>query len=338
MRQVSDRMTMPLTFATFYTCGIKQFTNFTQRDCVNILLQNYDFNSIDVFRLSSSVCSNYANGKSSLRYMQYELSNLTVEQAMDRLNKIGIRDFSAVSNALIILVKHSFLSDKEKGKLIKCYELENELTFIATVFLRCMKEDNLHPLSSLEIETLMGYINDSDLTDVIRNDSPIIVKENDEHIDSRFNMEETRMSNNKIFIVHGRNEGVRDKVELLLRRAGLDPIILAEQASRGMTIIEKIESNSDVAFSVVLYTGCDEGKLKEESVLHPRARQNVVFEHGYMVAKLGRDKVVALTESGVEQPGDLAGIIYVSLSENDWERRMLKELEAGGLQINWSKI
>ena len=42
------------------------------------------------------------------------------------------------------------------------------------------------------------------------------------------------MSNNKIFIVHGRNEGVRDKVELLLRRAGLDPIILAEQASRGM--------------------------------------------------------------------------------------------------------
>lgn len=149
--------------------------------------------------------------------------------------------------------------------------------------------------------------------------------------------EEVEVSNNKIFIVHGRNEGVRDKVELLLRRAGLEPIILAEQASRGMTIIEKIESNSDVAFSVVLYTGCDEGKLKEESDLHPRARQNVVFEHGYMVAKLGRDKVVALTESGVEKPGDLAGVIYVSLSDKDWERQMFKELESGGLQINWSK-
>lgn len=105
-----------------------------------------------------------------------------------------------------------------------------------------------------------------------------------------------------------------------------------------MTIMEKIESNSDVAFSVVLYTGCDEGKLREESDLHPRARQNVVFEHGYMVAKLGRDKVVALTESGVEQPGDLAGVVYISLSEKDWKIRMLKELEAGGLQIDWSKI
>lgn len=150
--------------------------------------------------------------------------------------------------------------------------------------------------------------------------------------------EKIEKSNNKIFIVHGRNEGVRDTVELLLRRIGLEPIILAEQANRGMTIIEKIESNSDVAFSVVVYTGCDEGKLKEESDLHPRARQNVVFEHGYMVAKLGRDKVVALTESGVEQPGDLAGVVYISLSEKDWKIRMLKELEAGGLQIDWSKI
>ena len=93
-----------------------------------------------------------------------------------------------------------------------------------------------------------------------------------------------------------------------------------------------------MAFSVVLYTGCDEGKFKEESDLRPRARQNVVFEHGYMVGKLGRDKVVALTEAGVEQPGDLAGVVYISLSEKDWERRMFKELKAGGLQIDWSKI
>ena len=150
--------------------------------------------------------------------------------------------------------------------------------------------------------------------------------------------EKIEMSNSKIFIVHGRNDGIRDKVELLLRRAGLEPIILVEQANRGMTIIEKIESNSDVAFSVVLYTACDEGKLKEESTLRPRARQNVVFEHGYMVGKLGRDKVVALTEEGVEQPGDLSGVVYISLSEKDWERRMFKELAAGGLQIDWSKI
>ncbi len=67
-----------------------------------------------------------------------------------------------------------------------------------------------------------------------------------------------------------------------------------------MTIIEKIEKHSDVTFAVVLYTGCDKGKFKEDSRYHLIARQNVVFEHGYMVAKLGRNKVVALVEPNVE--------------------------------------
>lgn len=330
---------MPFTFATFYICGVKRFTCLNQRNCVNLLLRNTYSDSPYGDVLSDAECSNYAKGKRGLSTdLQNELLKLSVEDIIDRLNKISILDFTSVSNVLMVLVKNSSLSDKEKRKFTKCYVLEDELTFIATVFLRCIKEDNFHPLTHLEIQTLMGYINDSDLINIKRNNAPITVKVNKEETDMHFNMKETKMPNNKIFIVHGRNEGVRDKVELLLRRAGLDPIILAEQASRGMTIIEKIESNSDVAFSVVLYTGCDVGKFKEESDLHLRARQNVVFEHGYMVAKLGRDKVVALTESGVEQPGDLAGVIYVSLSEKDWERRMLKELEAGGLQINWSKI
>lgn len=149
---------------------------------------------------------------------------------------------------------------------------------------------------------------------------------------------EACMLNDKIFIVHGRNEELRDKIELLVRRAGLVPIVLAEQDNCGMTIIEKIEKYSDVAFAIVLYTGCDKGKFKEDSQLHLRARQNVVFEHGYMVAKLGRNKVVALIEPKVEQPGDLSGIVYISMEENNWKNRMFKELEAGGLYIDWTKI
>lgn len=53
---------MPLTFATFYTCGIKQSTNLTQRNCINILLKGYiGTNSSDI--LFDSVCSNYVKGK-----------------------------------------------------------------------------------------------------------------------------------------------------------------------------------------------------------------------------------------------------------------------------------
>ncbi|MBX4268893.1 nucleotide-binding protein [Clostridium estertheticum] len=146
------------------------------------------------------------------------------------------------------------------------------------------------------------------------------------------------INNKKVFIVHGRNTSVRNDVELFISRIGLEPIILCEQANRGMTIIEKIEANCDVSFSIVLYTGCDEGRLKGELDLNDRARQNVVFEHGYMVAHLGRANVVALTEEDIEIPGDMSGIIYISLQDPEWKQKVMKEMRAANLNFDWYKV
>ena len=62
-----------------------------------------------------------------------------------------------------------------------------------------------------------------------------------------------------------------------------------------------------------------------------------MFEHGYMVAKLGRNRVIALVDKGVEIPGDLSGVVYISLENSDWEIQVMRELENGGLKIAWSK-
>ncbi|WP_230328920.1 MULTISPECIES: TIR domain-containing protein [Serratia] len=46
---------------------------------------------------------------------------------------------------------------------------------------------------------------------------------------------------------------------------------------------------------LVLYTACDLGRsIDEPNPPHNRAWQNVVFEHGYLMAKLGRENVFAL--------------------------------------------
>lgn len=138
----------------------------------------------------------------------------------------------------------------------------------------------------------------------------------------------------RVFVVHGHDEVLREKIENFCRKIGLEPIVLAENASCGMTIIEKIEHYSDVAFAIVIYAACDEGRLKGEKDFKSRARQNVVFEHGYMVAKLGREKVISLVDSDVEIPGDLSGVVYISLDSN-WQKRVMKELHAAGLDIEW---
>ena len=120
---------------------------------------------------------------------------------------------------------------------------------------------------------------------------------------------------------------------------GLQPIILHEQASQGQTIIEKIECYSDVGFVVVLYTPCDKGALTTEDKNSPRARQNVVFEHGYLMGKLGRHKVAVLCKGDVEIPNDISGMLYTKMDESGaWKLPLAKEMREAGYDIDMNRV
>ena len=141
----------------------------------------------------------------------------------------------------------------------------------------------------------------------------------------------------KVFIVHGRDNEAKQEVSRFIEKVGLEAIILHEQASSGMTIIEKIEHYSnDADFALVLYTACDHGRGVHESNRQPRnrARQNVVFEHGYLMAKLGRENVCSLVKGDIETPNDISGVVYVSLdTAGAWKIEVAKELKACGYEI-----
>lgn len=143
----------------------------------------------------------------------------------------------------------------------------------------------------------------------------------------------------KVFIVHGRDNEAKQEVARFVSDLGLEPIILHEQASSGMTIIEKIERyTNDADFALVLYTACDHGRGVHESKIPPknRARQNVVFEHGYLMAKLGRENVCALVKGEIETPNDISGVVYVGLDQfGGWKTEVAKELKACGYAIKW---
>lgn len=144
----------------------------------------------------------------------------------------------------------------------------------------------------------------------------------------------------KIFVVHGHDDIAKEKMARLIASLGFDPIILHEQASSGKTIIEKIEAHTDVGFAVVLYTPCDKGGKEADPIdLKPRARQNVVFEHGYLIGKLGRDKVCALVRGGVELPNDIAGVVYVDIDKaGAWKYALADELASAGYPADKNKI
>jgi predicted nucleotide-binding protein len=154
----------------------------------------------------------------------------------------------------------------------------------------------------------------------------------------------------KVSIVHGTDHTSLEELKTLLIDAGLIPIILHEQPSRGMTLIEKLEKYSDVGFAFIILTPDDLGLSKTELAkifspamekqkptvdeikeflvsadrkdlvyllieefdrLKDRARQNVVLEFGYFIGKLGRDRVCCLYKGSIELPSDMHGICWV---------------------------
>lgn len=151
--------------------------------------------------------------------------------------------------------------------------------------------------------------------------------------------------NNKVFVVYGHDTDARTRLEAMLRRWGLEPLILDQLPSEGQTIIEKLESyTTDVHFAVVLATPDDMGHRaahSDESAY--RARQNVVLELGMLLSQLGRKKVAILLrdQENMERPSDIQGLIYIPFKDNlEKEAGLLlaKEMAAQGYSIDVARI
>lgn len=141
----------------------------------------------------------------------------------------------------------------------------------------------------------------------------------------------------KVFIVHG-HAGIEQSIARFLTHLALEPIILHEQPNQGRTIIEKFEDHSDVGFAVVLLTADDVGGARNGQQ-HPRARQNVILELGYFIGRLGRGRVCALQQGGVELPSDILGVLWEALDEHGaWKLKLAKELQAAKYEFDWSKV
>jgi predicted nucleotide-binding protein len=149
-------------------------------------------------------------------------------------------------------------------------------------------------------------------------------------------------SSRKVFVVHGHSNEQKETVARYLSQLGLQPVILHEQANEGRTLIEKFESNSETRHAVVLLTPDDIGGVASSKALkdlRPRSRQNVIFEWGFFVGKLGRENVSTLVVEDIEIPSDLNGVVYTKLdTDGAWKLTLARELKASGIEIDMNRI
>jgi len=148
----------------------------------------------------------------------------------------------------------------------------------------------------------------------------------------------------KVFVVYGHDETARTELEAMLRRWNIEPLILDQLPSAGMTIIEKLmQYQDDVAFGVVLATPDDEGhRIGKATEIAFRSRQNVVLELGMLLSRLGRSRVAILIKNPgtMERPSDIQGLIYVPFMDHVSEAALplAKEMNSQGVPIDLDKL
>jgi hypothetical protein len=133
---------------------------------------------------------------------------------------------------------------------------------------------------------------------ILEDENLKLVKETKEISKSR------KSSKDKVFIIHGHDEGTKEKVARFLEGIDLKPIILHEKPEN----------------------------------LNYRARQNVILELGFFMGKLGRKRVCALLGKDVEIPSDYSGVLYISLEEETWKFKLAKELKNVGFKIDMNMV
>ena len=148
-----------------------------------------------------------------------------------------------------------------------------------------------------------------------------------------------------VFIVHGKDRESLKELKSMLKKFGLNPIVLHEKPGGSRTIVEKLEKYSDVGYAFVILTPDDIGGPKSRHYrdraflriadeVFERARQNVILEFGYFIGKLGRDRVCCLYKGSVELPSDMHGIVYIPFKDSVEETRnmIVEELKAAGYE------
>ena len=81
-------------------------------------------------------------------------------------------------------------------------------------------------------------------------------------------------------------------------------------------------------------------KSQNEADRQPRARQNVIFEMGMVMASLGRDRMLILKKGALEMPSDAAGIQYHEFNDHVKEivPKLVQRLGQLGFEIDTNKI
>ena len=147
----------------------------------------------------------------------------------------------------------------------------------------------------------------------------------------------------RVFVVCGTDGKMKQAVTNALTKLRLVPVVMCEEPSQGRKIVERFQEYSDVGFALVLLSPDDFVYVKDEPPTKRklRPRQDVVFELGFLLGKLGRSNVLVFQREcqNFEGPTDFEGMKVTAFDDRDsWKLALLRELTNCGYNVDADRI
>jgi predicted nucleotide-binding protein len=191
------------------------------------------------------------------------------------------------------------------------------------------KSTNRHGLQSISVD--VGF-------DEKKKESPIVNEENKTEILKKAeNMEKSDTP--KVLIIHGQDEEKKAIVASFLTKLGLEPVIPHGEPSSGINLVEKIGKSPNVTFAIILLTADDYGYPKgrpEES--KPRPKQDVIFELGFLIGRIGQNLVCALCEEGLDLPPEYKGNVFIPYDPGGlWKLLIARAMKMANVHLDMNR-
>ncbi len=148
----------------------------------------------------------------------------------------------------------------------------------------------------------------------------------------------------RIIVVSGVDDEMKQALTGALTKLSLVPLVMCEEPSQGKKIVENFSRDyADVAFAVVLLSPDDFAYPKNEDATKRKLRpqQDVVFELGFLLGKLGKGNLLVFFRecTNFEIPTDFEGIKVVAFDDRDsWKLALIRELSNSGLVVDGDRI
>jgi predicted nucleotide-binding protein len=147
----------------------------------------------------------------------------------------------------------------------------------------------------------------------------------------------------RIIVVSGTDELMKQTITEALRKLGLAAVVMSEEPRQGKKIVDGFADYADVGFAVVL--------LSPDMYVYPKGEeatkreripsQDVTFMFGFLLGKLGKDKVHAFYKENpnFRFPLEFEGVKFTALDDRDsWKHALIRELTSSGYTVDAERL